>query len=235
MNTKEKTEFKNIRQVIVNKFNTELKDRLKTIEELTEKEQIKKHWMYSNLLTKNIYNKMDEYTLEQLKEKMIKKANKNKEKDLKEAFEQLEKIENADLLENAVITVEWKKSAMWGSNPTAELRTESLTALNQKRYDSIKGRSISGCGYCKESTAVAQVLNESMEVLKVFCEIMDKNINEDLRNFIGYGISYNYYNIPTFNGGVGVNCYYHIFEKAGYKMEKTAWGKMFDVYSINKL
>lgn len=58
-----------------------------------------------------------------------------------------------DSIKAARITVDWKKSRYWGNCPTAEV--EIWTAGGQ--YFNATGRA-SGCGYDKESAAIAQAL-----------------------------------------------------------------------------
>lgn len=159
--------------------------------------------------------------------------NKSKNND----FEKIELAEKAKDLEYINICVEWKKSATWGANANAEIET------NAGKYS---GRA-SGCGYDKESAAIAEALNQSPEVLKCLYTLTDKMLAEvgsnayyytgcgscvDWRNSIGYGSGYDI--IPYFEGGVGFNCFIHILEKMGYAKILEKSGERFDFYAFKK-
>jgi len=63
--------------------------------------------------------------------------------------------------------------------------------------------------------------------------IKNDNISKDNRDLFGYGTQGDF--IPTFAGGVGVSCYYNVFESIGYKLNHIANGQTFDVYTIEKI
>jgi len=155
-------------------------------------------------------------------DRMIKKVDKWQ-------FEKLAKIdavENAEPLEYCTITVEWTKSSTWGNNPHAETRTNS--GLNYG--------TASGCGYDKESAAIAEALNQDYSVLHMLYSKEEKRLknknNISRRDFVGYGSGYGI--LPAFEGGVGVSSHRNIFEKSGYKFETVSSGKTFDVYKVAK-
>ncbi len=134
-------------------------------------------------------------------------------------------IDNLQELNEITITVVWKKSRMWGYNPTAESYVKGIEHLTSG--------SISGCGYCKLSTAVAEVLNQIPQFLQLMYKL--KNTRYKFRNheLFGYGSGYDI--LPKFEGGVGVSCYDKIFKTIGYRFSTLASGKYFDVYSITKI
>lgn len=121
-----------------------------------------------------------------------------------------------------IITVEWKKSYMWGMNPTA-----------WTNYG-FRGTSIGGCGYCKLSTATAQALNDYLPILKLMYIKKNRVINQGINNheLLGYGSDY--FTFPSFEGGVGVNCHQQIIEKLGLKWKSITHTDHVDVYSISK-
>lgn len=127
------------------------------------------------------------------------------------------------------ISVEWKRNAIWGSNPRATVNVY-FSDNSKNIYES---GSIGGSGYDKESAAVAKALNQCDELIKLCC-IAVSFYGENVKNseILGYGSGYGV--IPYFEGGVGVSCYYKIFEVIGYKMNKVASGKTFDVYNVTK-
>lgn len=136
--------------------------------------------------------------------------------------------------------MEWKRSRMWGSNPSAECWYSFKDAAGQYNSGYCVSGSIGGGGYDKGSTAVANVLNQINEVLKPLYAKKDKHIkgiapnrqNEAHRDLFGYGSGYGI--LPSIEGGVGVSCYPKIFESIGYKFSTQASGKTFDVYTITK-
>lgn len=135
--------------------------------------------------------------------------------------------DNLQELTELTITVEWKKSSMWGSNPTAESYVNGI--------GNISSGSIGGCGYDKCSTAVARVLNQVPQFRKLMFELKNKpsNINKKNRELFGYGSGYGI--LPNFEGGVGISCYDRIFNTIGYEFKTVSSGKSFDVYKISKV
>jgi hypothetical protein len=94
------------------------------------------------------------------------------------------------------INMEWKRSAMWGANPVIS------------SYDG-KCTNISGCGYDKESSALAQCLRFLFEQ------------GSDA------------YNEVWGTGGAGFNSFADVMAKHGWKIVKVASGKMFDAYQLS--
>lgn len=119
------------------------------------------------------------------------------------------------------ITVEWKRSATWGNCPqaTASIRYESGA------YSTLETRTITGCGYDKESTAVAELLNQTLKY-----KLWEREDQDNSKAPYGIRLDFNYN--PYFEGGVGVSCYYDIAKFLGGEMKHTASGKKFDVYTI---
>lgn len=150
-------------------------------------------------------------------DKMIKTMYKERNKKL----EKLIKIEQAEDIEQIRISVEWKKSATWGSNPHVE-----LSAYSSNSCDTAKSTA-SGCGYDKESQAIAEALNSIYGVRKLLIEKLDY-INEKKP----YGIN-QYGIIPSFSGGVGTNCFTSFFKDIGWKVTEMH-GKTYDSYIIEK-
>jgi hypothetical protein len=145
-----------------------------------------------------------------------------------------------------IITLEWHKSFMWGSNPTA-----------YTNYG-FKSGSIGGSGYCKTSTATAQALNSDDRILKLLYIAKENALklpkdrlridkcyydgnkkvdhNEEMRQsdinraFLGYGSGYDI--IPKFEGGVGVDSHIRILKNLGLIMESITNTKSVNVYRI---
>ena len=193
-------------------------------------------WYGTNLTI--VKYKSGELEEEKAYNRALKRALKNIKSDREKRLAKIEMVENAEILEYIRINIDWKKSRTWGANPHVETWTN-----NRGFYTG----SASGCGYDKESSAVAETLNQSPEVLKVLYTLAEKMINENgddvyyytgcgdcisWRNSIGYGSGYDI--LPYFEGGVGISCFEHILNKCGYKWQIMGSGKMWDCYYICK-
>lgn len=163
-----------------------------------------------------------------------KQANKEARKEARKQASDLARIEqekNQKPVKTMTITIEWKKSRTWGANPhlSAEIKHVDGT------YSRIDGITASGCGYCKGSTVLAELFNQTLKY-KLW-----QLSNEQIKGGHGSGDSGNApYGINSYNpmhrsfaGGIGVNCYYKIAEYIGGKFEQVANGKTFDVYKYN--
>jgi len=173
--------------------------------------------------------KAGEIDIEAAQKSAIKRIEKDFSKRLAHTIEKIERAENAPELLSIDISVEWKKNRTWGNNPTAEVRAWT------GKYNAETGTgTASGCGYDKESAAIAEALNSCPSVLSALYEVAEQMgaRQEEYREKIGYGSGYSI--LPYFEGGVGVSCYYQIFDAMGYTMRHTASGKTFDVYTVSK-
>lgn len=162
-----------------------------------------------------------EITHEKAYKKAYDKMVKTMEKERDEKLEKLERIEQAEDIEQIRISVEWKKSYTWESNPHVELSAYS----SNNCYTA--NSTASGCGYDKESQAIAEALNAIDGVRKLLIEKLDY-INEKKP----YGIN-QYGIIPAFSGGVGTKCFTSFFKDIGWKVTEMH-GKTYDSYVIEK-
>ena len=222
-------EFKRIREEVYKEVNSrhDLIKPIETQEELNELMQRK--------------GKQYKGDFETQKKKILRFINLRKVKDLKEELVLIESIENAeDFKSDLIITVEWKKSYMWGFNPRAE---------TNKGFN---GSSIGGCGYDKHSTATAEALNNDLSLMKLLYIRKEKELNNLKESYteqngfkcdnknnrainqecFGYGSGY--YTKPRFEGGVGVSCHQSIIENLGLKMKHISNSKYTDVWQITK-
>ncbi len=195
-------------------------DKVKTVKELLS------NWYYNELITAS--KKKHNWELQELKSYLIDRRKKADAKKIDAKLTHLLTVENSPELNSIDISIEWKKSAMWGSNPRATARVRTL----DNGYNSYESGSIGGCGYDKQSTAVAEVVNQSNSLLKALYTVKDANVATNNRELFGYGSGSGI--LPRIEGGVGVSCYPAIFEKIGFKFKTVASGKTFDVYSISK-
>lgn len=181
--------------------------------------------------------KAGKITREKAVEIAVKRAEKQLEKALEKSLHRLEVVAAAPVLNWVTIHVYWKRSTVWGYNPTAEAYSNAGETV---------GRA-SGCGYDKGSAAVAEALNRNNAALRVLYEAAEKALPEgkkpstnglasgcvSWRAILGYGSGYSL--LPYFEGGVGVSEYAHIFEKCGYKWSSNRSAKHYDYYSIEKM
>lgn len=193
----------------------------KEIKELTGK------WYYNDLIprSRNGYN----WELQEVKDYLIKRKTAATQKDIAKKLTHLQEVEKSEDFESIRVSVEWKKSRMWGNNPTAEIRV----IFKDGTCNWYKSGSIGGCGYDKESTAIAEAINKSNSVLKAFYQFKELLPNLKNNDVLGYGSGYGI--LPRLEGGVGVSCYPRIFEKLGYTWQNAASGKTFDVYTVTKI
>ena len=133
-------------------------------------------------------------------------------KDLDGVLEKIRVVETAEKPEHILLWVDWKESRTWGKNPHVEL------IVGNKVY---RGTA-TGCGYDKESAAIAEALNAYPGALKILYETKnaalagDESISNE--NAIGYGAGYGA--LPYYEPGVGVNTLVAILEKCGYNARR---------------
>lgn len=141
-----------------------------------------------------------------------KRMRRTLEKQTKAALEKVDTAEKAETPERFTLWVSWKKSRTWGANPHVELIVDGYTYTG----------TASGCGYDKESTAIAEVLNLCPGTLKILYDVKEEALagNEGIsnENAIGYGAGYGV--LPYYEGGVGVNTLVAILEKGGYNVKQ---------------
>lgn len=164
----------------------------------------------------------------------IKRMEAQIDKEQAKKLERLNRIAAANDINYINVSVEYKRSSTWGYNPHVEVYAD---------HDIYYGTA-SGCGYDKESAAVAEAFNQCDAILKILYTIKENALkdglsdysktactNVDNRTVCGYGSGYSV--LPYFEGGVGVNCFWSILERAGYKT-KCFYGKHENNYQIEK-
>ena len=166
-----------------------------------------------------------------------KRMSKEIDKEITKKLAHIEAVENAPELDFCSVNVEYRRSSVWGYNPSVEAWT------NGER-DIFTGYA-SGCGYDKESAAVADAFNKSLSILKVLYTIKENGLKagkssksktactgHDNRDICGYGAGYSV--LPYFEGGVGVSCFWNILKKSGYDTTCN-YGKRENFYRISKI
>lgn len=134
------------------------------------------------------------------------------------------------------IDVNWKKNSTWGANPTAEVWTDEYLG---------ESRSVGGCGYDKESTAIAEPFNKSKQMSKIaiiakYLDTKYKDMNWEEKDEKGiytysYGVCFSIFNENGiyWEGGVGASSFMRCIETAGYKMDAQFHPKYGDFYSLS--
>lgn len=221
--------MKNLINAITAEQKTRLNDFITTINKVKSASELNT-WQYNDLMPKG--KKLDKLTIKEAKAYLITRKEKTIYKTIEKEVSRINAIAQSGKLVSVKISVEWKKSRMWGMNPSAECWATFINKEGNTDSVYVQSGSIGGCGYDKLSTAVAQCLNQINPLLKALYLFKNKNIAADNRELLGYGSGYGI--LPSFEGGVGVSCYPKIFDKIGFKFERTASGKTFDVFTITK-
>lgn len=163
-----------------------------------------------------------------------KRATKEIEKETAAKLAKLDRVANAPDLTFVSVSVDWVRSRTWGYNPHVEVRTNTGTYTGMA----------SGCGYDKESAAIAEAFNKCDSILKALYQLKENGLKAgktdasktactgvENRNICGYGSGYSV--LPYFEGGVGVSCFWSILKKCGYKTREHHV-KHSDFYSVEK-
>ena len=142
----------------------------------------------------------------------------------------------AELPKQIIIDVNWKKNQTWGANPTAEVWTDEYLG---------ESRSVGGCGYDKESTAIAEPFNRSKQMAKIAiiakyldAKYKDLNCKEKYEKGIftySYGVLFSIHHDTGiyWEGGVGAGSFMNCIKTAGYKIDAESHPKHGDFYSLS--
>lgn len=175
------------------------------------------------------------------REKAVEYATRRRLKEIdRETIKKQDKLlraRDADDIKNVSISIEWKRSTVWGYNPTA---TATINGIYQ-----FTGTA-SGCGYDKRTAAVGAALNQSIIILKMLYTAKEKALAtmpaekieaakagyasgcETNADFIHYGAGYGV--LPYFEGGVGMTSFRGVFEACGLKCTHSHETKTTDYY-----
>ena len=185
-----------------------LKDRLKGIKELENKQKINECWYYRQLLNKKQLENIEQMGLKDIKQIMIKKVQKDYEKKLKKELEKIEKIKAAEPIKHGRMNINWVHNRTWGNCPRGEYK-------NCFYYQNYK--SVTGCGYDKLSQLTSYMLNDDIHMKKYLFDFVEKHhINKNnIQQKLSYGIGM-YNGQPYFEGAVGVECHIRILKQLGF-------------------
>lgn len=179
-------------------------------------------WCAANYLTPKTAEALkacdpDEPIPAEITAKMKAKAARIENALMNKRLDKVAAAEAVELPDGVSISVEWKKSRTWNANPNATVYAA---------FTVTKGRA-SGCGYDKESAAIAAAFNDNPEVMAIIYTAVEAGVKP------GYSVL-DSVGLPFFDGGCGVECFYKVFENCGYQFKRTASGRTFDCYSIEK-
>lgn len=166
-------------------------------------------------------------TIAELRKARIAKENENDAKDAENAIKRLTDAFSRNLPASIRVEVNWKKSRMWGSNPTAEVWADGYTS----------SPSIGGCGFDKESTATATAFKENIvfDRIAATCAWLDmkesKATGSESKTY-GYHVGYTGF---RFDDAVGYTCHDRIIKRAGYRSTGEFHPKMADGYRYEKI
>ena len=213
--------YNGLREKITAHYNNELN---KTIAEIktTTAWDILRGWRANYLLTPTTLAAIKELPSgDKLPEKIIEKiTNKRKReinREIEKRFDRLHEVEEVEAPAAVSVVVEWRKNRTWGMNPRARVAAERVATYG----------SASGCGYDKQSAAIANAMNQNPEILKILYD------HAEAGETFPYGVDV-WAGLPSFAGGCGISCFYSIFEACGYTFRQVASGKAFDVYEITR-
>lgn len=219
--------FPALLQVETGKKNAALQTFVKDLNELTDTKTILDKWYYNNLLTPA--TKRKQWEVSDLKAYLIKREEQRTKKEIEKITNRVQTVSKARRkITQISISVDWAKNRTWGNCPKAEIRV----CFSDNTCDNYESGRVTGCGYDKESTAVANALNQCNELLNALYTIKEAAPEAKNADLLGYGSGYGV--LPYFEGGVGVSCYPRIFEKIGLKWESVSHGKTFDVYQVTE-
>lgn len=140
-------------------------------------------------------------------------------KHLQKCNDKLEVRANMKNVKSMTIKLTYKRSRVWGYNPHGEV----LVKFEDGTCESKDGYIASGCGYDKPSTVIAQMFNDFV------CGMAYRK--RKTKEEVPYGLRLNGW-FPSFEGSIGVNCYYSVCEFLGGRMRHVAWNDTFDQFEI---
>lgn len=213
--------FENLRAAINCHYNKAEKDFSANLEGLTVGAALDS-WYYRDRMTAaalKIAQGMDkgENLPETVRAKMRGRFNRENEKSRAAKLEKLDNAAAYNLPGCVSVSVEWKKSSVWGYNPTAAVCASHIRTNGHA----------SGCGYDKGSAAIAEACNKNPEIMRILYEHAEKGgaFPYSVHTFAG---------LPSFDGGCGISCFGPVFDACGYSWRNVASGKLFDAFTIEK-
>ena len=176
-----------------------------------------------------------EITREKAVELATKRAHKQIDEDTARQFAKLDTVAAARVPSGLSVCVTWARSRTWGANPTATVYGDTRRTEGHA----------SGCGYDKESAAIADAMNQQPEALRVLYDMAEKALADGLRpdsqtactgyswaSILGYGSGYSV--LPYFEGGCGSSTIWNILQRGGYTVRHTHSAKALDCWTVDR-
>lgn len=180
-------------------------------------------WYYREMMTPAAFNAAqaaDGAALlpDVVKQKMLARFNRKNEKSRAEKLGNLATVAEYERPRSVSVSVEWHRSRVWGYNPAATVRS----------WNRVTTGTASGCGYDKQSAAIASAMNGNPEIMRILYDHAEKggSFPYSVHTFAG---------LPSFDGGCGVSCFRPVFAVCGYEWRDVASGKMFDAYTLEPM
>ena len=213
--------YENIRKAIAEHEAETLAQFAQSLENKTAAELLNS-WQFRDRMTPATLQAMkntdpDTIPAAELLEKINKKRAREEAKNTAARLEKLAAAERAATPEYIAVSVEWVRSRTWGANPHA-----TVTGAQRRTFGTA-----SGCGYDKESAAIASAMNENPEIMRIIYDHAEQGepFPYSVHTFAG---------LPSFNGGCGVSCFRSVFEACGYEWRQVASGRTFNAYTLHK-
>lgn len=149
--------------------------------------------------------------------KMKAKKAREEAKSTAKRLEALALAESYELPESVNIPVEFTRSRVWGYIPHA-----TATGNRRRTFGTA-----SGCGYDKESAAIASAINQNPEIMRILYDHAESGESFPYSVHIFAGL-------PSFDGGCGVSCFRSVFEVCGYEWRQVGNGKTLNAYAITR-
>lgn len=213
--------YENIKKAIaqheretLDKFNAEIET--KTAGELIAS------WYYREQMTPQIMAALkqsnpDEKPSADLLERIKAKKARAEAKNTAARLQKLDEAERAHEIRTADVSVEFYRSKTWGYVPRADVRGWAEHTSD----------SASGCGYDKESAAIAGAMNANPEIMRILYDHAEKGqpFPYSVHTFAG---------VPSFDGGCGVSCFRDVFDACGYEWRQVASGRTYNAYTLTR-
>lgn len=179
-------------------------------------------WYYRGLCTPKVFEAVKaldagEKLGDDLIAKMMRKRAREEAKSTKIRIDKLNKAEGAADVQQFTVTVEWVKNRTWGYNPYATVYS----------YSEVTKDHASGCGYDKESAAIAGAFNSNSEVMRILYKHLENG------GVFPYGVTL-WGGLVSFDGGCGVSTFYNIFDALGYEFKQVVSGQHCAAYRVTK-
>jgi hypothetical protein len=133
-------------------------------------------------------------------------------------------------IKRIIVATDWRRGSMQANQCRAEIKVTYADYCTEVFESERTG----GCGYDKESTAIADAFNRINALLKELALKASEAIEQgkEYGEYIGYGCGYS--TLPYFEGGVGFSSQEKILNSLGYKMNHLHWTKKSDIYEFVK-